>query len=560
VLCKENCFEQKLFGKAIGRIRLVVATQAVAAMVLVTAGPSAAAEFSLLDGEVTGKLSMTLGYGLSVRTEDPITPELFVHPSSKADTTWNNSGDVVSNVGKVLAEVGLDYKNYGLVSNISYIYDTEIMAGGTGRAGTIADTGLGNEWSDGAEETSGSSLELLDAYVYGTFEPMGMPLEVRLGKQVINWGEGLYFMDGISTQVPFYIGKLVLPGSELKEAFIGVGAAYAQIAPTDSLSLGAYYQYEWQEHEFPGVGTFYGDDLFGPGGVEEWQNGFLFPLDDTTSVFVPGLKGSSSDASSDGQWGASGRYILGDWELGLYYSRYHHFFPQVKFETNQNTVLTDAAGNPIMDLPLDGFVAREVFPEDQDMFGTSFSTSLGMWSVNGEIAYRPDNVLTDNYTELFGVANGVSGEEHDTINASIHGIGLYGRGPLGIDSNVYMIQIGWDHINGDTSRLLANSYINRGELQFADKDAFGLAAEWGATWQNVLQGLDITTALFVQYDFNGNSHYTGNFAEDRLLTSFGVTFNYGTGWEANLNYARADFADSVYEKQDTVNFSVNYKF
>ncbi|NOR49724.1 MAG: DUF1302 family protein, partial [Desulfuromonadales bacterium] len=381
--------------------------------------------------------------------------------------------------------------------------------------------------------------------------------------QVINWGEGLFFFDGVSTQVPFNLAKLSLPGSEVKEAFIGVGAVYAQIAPTDELSLEAYYQYESEAHLFPGTGTFYGDDLYGPGSVEEYVNGDWAIGSPFLGFAVPGFKAPTKDASNEGQWGAAAKYVLGDWELGAYYSRYHNFFPQLEWLENDDTIL--GPGVP-------GLKVREVFPEDQEMYGASFSTSLGMWSVNGEVAYRPDNPLTTDFAGLIDPANaffganiGVSAEEHDFTTASVHGLGYYGGGPLGVDTNFYMIQLGWEHIDGNRDKLLANYNISSYTTTNPDADAFGIAGQWDATWQNaIINNLDITTSLFAQYDFSGNSHWWGNFLEDRFMGSLGVTGKYGSSWETNVTYAMTEYMsdtyDSNYERQDTVNFSVNYKF
>ena len=583
--------EKKSRGKRLKFImeqrKITAATIMVGSLLLMfTVSPAAA--FRTQVGNVDVTADITLGYGLSIATQDadPANllgfdwPAVQNNPSSKAMTTWTDSGDTVSSTFKTLAEIGLNYENFGLVSNLSWFYDMEIMDRGTRREGTSTDTGLGDSWAKTSERISGSNFEVLDAYVFGEFEPAGVPVELRVGKQVINWGEGLFFFDGVSNQVPFNLAKLVLPGSEVKEAFIGVGAVYAQVAPTDNLALEAYYQYEWNEHVLPGVGTFYGDDLLGPGGREEWANW----------VYVPGFKGSNKDASSKGQWGVSGKYVIEDWELGLYYSRYHHFFSQYEFSDGQaldyliEALLGDPEGSWAVGdyLTLPGFKLSEVFPEDQDMYGASFSTSLGMWSVNGEIAYRPDNVLMTDYTGynalfagdadfndpsvgLFFTKNGVSGEEHDTVNASIHGLGYYGGGPLGIDTNFYMVQLGWDYIDGDLDNLISNYVLTDAVVPNPDEHAFGIAAQWDATWQNaIINNLDITTSIFAQYDFEGNSHYWGNFIEDRLMASFGVSGKYGTAWEAGVNYAMTEYMsddyDSVYDRQDTINFAVNYKF
>ncbi len=47
------------------------------------------------------------------------------------------------------------------------------------------------EISDGGLDEAGSSIDLLDAFVYGSWTVGERDLNARLGRQVINWGEGL---------------------------------------------------------------------------------------------------------------------------------------------------------------------------------------------------------------------------------------------------------------------------------------------------------------------------------------------------------------------------------
>ncbi|MEY8199025.1 MAG: DUF1302 family protein, partial [Colwellia sp.] len=214
--------------------------------------------------EASGSVDITLGYATSIRAQDADQGSWATAPNVASDMRVPDAGDVISNVFKATAELGLDWRNYGFVGTLSYLYDTEIMNQDQ------ADIGLGNgsNWTKAAKDYSGNNLDLLDAYIYGTFDIGENPLEVRLGKQVINWGEGLFFLDGISTQVPLNINKLVTPGSELKEAYIGIEGVYVQMGIGESSSIEAYVQGNWRRTEMPVHGTFYGDDAFFRGGQE----------------------------------------------------------------------------------------------------------------------------------------------------------------------------------------------------------------------------------------------------------------------------------------------------
>ena len=46
-----------------------------------------------------------------------------------------------------------------------------------------------------------------------------MPGQIRVGDQVLNWGESTFIQNGISVINPFDVSKLRVPGAELKARF-----------------------------------------------------------------------------------------------------------------------------------------------------------------------------------------------------------------------------------------------------------------------------------------------------------------------------------------------------
>ncbi len=490
------------------------------------------------DNELSGSLDITLGYAASVRASDAKQESMDPANSLLGTGTTPNylsharipdSGDVISNVFKGTVELGLDWRNVGVVSSATYQYDTEIM-----NDKSVDFMGNRVPWSEAAEDYAGNYWELLDAYAYGAFDIAGNPLDVRVGKQVINWGEGLYFIDGISTQVPLNYNKLVTPGSELKEAYIGVNSVFAQMGIGYSASIAAYVQSEWRRAEFGPRGTFYGDDVLFRGGTE------VDPL-----LGVP-IRDRDEKPSDSGQWGIASRvFVTEDIEMGVYYSRYHETLPFLKItQPGSDKDLGSAIG------------LHQVWPEDVDMFGLSMATTVGTWSVNGEVAFRPDRPLFANLATFDDQGRNI--EEHDTVNASIHGVWLGGALPLGIDSQSALVQLGADYIDGDLDNLMAQySVENPGP---PDDLAYGVAAEWNGTWNAVYPGTNLTLGLFLQRDLNGNSHFWGNFVEDRTLGTVSLTANTGNAWETRLGYNWVKQDNPHYDTQDSVNLSVNYKF
>lgn len=541
-----------------------------AAILAAVLAPQAHAfNFDLTD-EVSGNLDFTVGYANLFRTEDSQRTDWISQGgryggfNDLSERRVPNKWDLVSQVYSVTTELGLNRDNYGLVAAAAFKYDTEIMDRGMDR-GDLAGTGV--RWSDETREYAGNSVDLLDAYVWGSFMVGENPLEVRVGKQVINWGEGLYFLNGVSSQVPLNFNKLAIPGSELKEAYIGNNAIFANYSIGDTSSIEAYYQLEWNRAEYAPQGTWFGVDVLYRGARE--ADGFnnlarIVGIDAATQDALGWsnlpLRLADQPAKNSGQWGVNYKTTIGDVEYGLYYSRYHDTRPYFygDFTANQT-----GFGQLFFDF-------GQTYVENQDMFGASWSTTLGNWSFAGEVAYRPDQALQ---MDAFGKGvlseglRGTSYQKNDTINASVNGIWLGGPTLFGIDSQYALYQLGIDHISGDRSNLAVQGTITRtSELEplpasiIPDKTSAGVALNWGGTWNNVVTGTNVTLDVFVQQGLFGNSHFYGNFAENQTIFATSLIANIGTDIEASLTYSGMIQKDSDYEDQDTIGLAINYKF
>jgi len=134
------------------------------------------------------------------------------------------------------------------------------------RFNLFADPVLGDDGSYEREQESDKAdvsgdLTILDAYLDYNTQLMGNPLLIRVGRQVINWGEATFSLGGNSFFNPVDVNALIRPGSEIKEAFIPVGAAYASLALPYNLSAEAYVALEHREFILPNPGTpFSGSD------------------------------------------------------------------------------------------------------------------------------------------------------------------------------------------------------------------------------------------------------------------------------------------------------------
>lgn len=395
--------------------------------------PAAAVEFSFAEGEVTGSLDTTLSYGQMYRVQGQ---------DKTNDDTNGNDGNrnfdtgLVSEVFKITSDLEANYQNYGLFVRGTAFYDTQIMDkrnDNTDFRPTQAYP-YTDRFTDETRDKAGHSAGILDAYVYGSWDLGNMPLTVKVGRQVFNWGEGIFYRGGINTTNPIDAARFRLPGSELKEVLVPVEAINFNIGLTDNLSLEAFYQWNWKESAIDPVGTYFAEtDLFADGGSTGYTaydnpllpivmaqhdlalaagllgNGPFGPnayLDSQNNVFKVVNIGGDINAKNDGQFGIALRYVaeeLNLTEFGFYFVNYHAKEPQLVVDLTHYEGVDMAAletfygalGSLLapavttLDIASNA-IGRRNYVEDIRMYGFSFNTTLGKASVFGEIAYRPN--------------------------------------------------------------------------------------------------------------------------------------------------------------------------
>ncbi len=345
--------------KSHGRRRVVLPLL----LVMLCGTPAAAFQFEL--GELEGSLDSTVSYGMSWRMDDQDKDIIGLREGGNAyssngdDGNLNyDKGDLFSNVTKITSELALDYDNFGLFVRGSAFYDFENNDEDRERT----------KLSDDAKDLVGKDADLLDAYIWGNFEVGDMPAQIRLGDQVLSWGESTFIQNGINIINPFDVSKLRVPGAELKEGLVPVGMISASISPTENLTLEGFYQYDWEKVEIDPTGFYWSStDIPGEGGDRavlsfgDWSDqgtdwgvadlpwGTVFlPLPapegaDDRFMMVP--RGKDETPSDDGQYGLAARVYapgLNDTEFGFYFINYHSRLPVLSGVTGNQTGYTRA--------------------------------------------------------------------------------------------------------------------------------------------------------------------------------------------------------------------------
>ncbi|MCY1332883.1 hypothetical protein D9M69_185860 [compost metagenome] len=262
---------------------------------------------------------------------------------------------------------------------------------------------------------------MLDAFVYHNYDIGGMPGSVRLGKQVVSWGESTFIQNSINSINPIDVSAFRRPGAEIKEGLIPVNMFYLSQSLTDNLSAEAFYQIEWDQTVIDNCGTFFSQpDVAADGCTDNLRvltnnlaagqainaalPGTAFDIDQNgEGVLV--RRAGDRDARDSGQWGMAMRYNFDplNTEFGAYYMNYHSRAPFLSTSAPgqglYNIAAQTGAGAPLVVAGNASYFME--YPEDIHLYGLSFSTTLPTgtaWS--GEISYRPNAPVQLNTTDV----------------------------------------------------------------------------------------------------------------------------------------------------------------
>ncbi|BBH44348.1 DUF1302 domain-containing protein [Pseudomonas sp. KU43P] len=406
------------------------------------ASPAFAVSFNI--GEIEGQFDSSLSVGASWSTANPNKNLIGVNNGGKGLSQTSDDGhlnfkkgETFSKIFKGIHDLELKYGDTGVFVRGKYWYDFELKDEHR-EFKDISDSGR----KEGAKS---SGAEMLDAFVYHNYAIGDQPGSVRLGKQVVSWGESTFIGGGINAINPIDVSAFRRPGAEIKEGLIPVNMFYVSQSLTDNLSAEAFYQIEWDQTVVDNCGTFFSQpDVIADGcnnnlAVLATQNSLasrLGPLAApvTNTLAARGVsygspdegvivrRGPDRDARDSGQFGVALRYMYEplNTEFGGYFMNYHSRAPIFSgrgadaqfYNVNGLAGALVAAGVPasalasllpsLMPLQVAGNSSYYVeYPEDIRLYGLSFSTTLPTgtaWS--GEISYRPNAPVQLNTTDI----------------------------------------------------------------------------------------------------------------------------------------------------------------
>jgi hypothetical protein len=566
-----------------------------AVLTLLTTGVAHAFRFQASES-VSGNLDMQLTLGAGMRMSKQ-SPELVGDPTRVpgANTAQSSNGD----------DGDLNYNRYDLFT--TYLKFTpelllrfpdgyKFMARGTALYDFKATDTRRTELHEDAKEAVARDIRLLDLWVSKDMDIGGQRARVRVGNQVISWGESIFAIGGINATNTFDFQKLSIPGTQLKEAILPAPIVSAATGLGHGVNVEAYYQFRWYENRLPPVGTYFSvADILGGGRGLPWGRGgtggrqpLFLNFDATSPDFInfggldPAADPTQANtlavpfaddkrAKNSGQYGVAMHYKPQNLrlDLGLYFLNYHDKMP-------------------VLNTLADGRLQWE-YLEDRKLYGVSANFPVGNWAVGIETSYRPKEAvaLTSCYGqggELDLITNGPVGIncpswiDKKKYQTHLTGILLLTPGDhgwlldlLGAQTAAFTGEAVWIHFPGvhpdkrfdrtfdgvPVTQVPAAGYgfwegpavtrdIGAGPLPYktaagqGTENSYGYTVDFNWTYDNkILKGWQVIPGITFFHAVEGfTPTLTANYFEGAKSLNFYTLFNQNppSRWQAGLNY------------------------
>ena len=315
-----------------------------------------AVSFQSASGDWTGSWDTTIGYGQGWRVSGLDCRLIAIANGGCGYSPNIDDGDLnyrkkaaFSEAVTCITELGLNYKEKaGIFVRGSGLYDFEVMD----------NTQPHIDLTHDATYVVGSYMRLLDALGYWRFDLGRMPSELRVGRQVVDWGESTFIPGGLNEVDHFDVTALQVPGAELKQALLPDMSVIFNLQLSKNLSTQLLYLFDWHKDILEPDGAYFStNDVAGPGGnrvilgfgaISDQGVDFTSLGGSLLSNFQAIPRLPDHKPSESGQYGVNFKLYLPNFsqgtELGFYFLNYTSRLPVVSFQTGTQAGFGNAFG------------------------------------------------------------------------------------------------------------------------------------------------------------------------------------------------------------------------
>ncbi|MFX1766376.1 DUF1302 family protein [Paraburkholderia sp. A1RI-2L] len=435
--------------------------------------------------------------------------------------------------------------------------------------------------------------QLLDLWAEKDFTINNGSAHVRVGNQVINWGESIFAVGGVNATNSIDVQKLLIPGSQLKQALLPAPMVSFAADLGHGFSTEDYYQFQWNGNRYPPVGSFWSTtNVLGRGAEPLTVNTNNFNVAGPSAGTIAGANSGNQNVINGINSGlVNGVYAGPPWnDIGIPVnwqapSKYH---PQFGLKFNYSPRSFDANfafyyenytdKSPVLSSLANG-TGQWSYLENRQLFGLSANFGLGDWAIGTELSYRPHDAVA--LSSCYGAGgpldantNGVAGvncqqwADEKKIQYDINGLLALTRSEypflklLGADAAALTWELTWIYypglsthgitrtINGQMiTQVPQAGYLpwlnNNSGLGYPIAMAQGTSSSVGATvdfnWTydgTLIHGWQVTPGVtFADALYGYTPTLTANYLQGAKSLNLYVLFNQNpTVWQAGINY------------------------
>ena len=487
-------------------------------------------DFDTGNPDIRTRWDNTLKYSSAWRTKSASSQLTDSSTSVNGDDGDRNFGKgLISSRLDLLSEFDFSYQNFGArLSGAAWYDDVYNKQNDNNSPGTVNSVSVNyDHFTDRTRNLHGRQAELLDAFIYGKGDLGEMPVSGRIGQYAMQWGESLFYgMNGIAGgMAPIDVVKGVsVPNTQFKELIRPVNQMSGQLQITPDVSIGAYYQFEWEANRLPGSGSYFSSfDAIGQGNERLFAGAPLFPGAQPLAFY----HGADKQAKDSGQGGVQVKWRTENYDFGVYAIRFHDKNPQL-------LVRPDFANlNPLTG---DAGEYSWVYGEGIKALGASFSTTVDAFNIAGEISTRWDQPLASTNQRTLLPGEGISNEADDalyatgrTLHANLSWLATLSPNFLAQETS-FLGEFAWNRTLSVTCNPDAVDHN-------ADRDAWSFRTVYEPMYRQAFSGMDISVPFGVSFTHGASESLGTAFGTDRGGDiNIGVKGNYLNTWNLGLTY------------------------
>ena len=450
--------------------------------------------------------------------------------------------------------------------------------------------------SDPARQQAERNASLLDLFIEKDFSVGLQSGHVRVGNQVINWGESYYAFGGINQTNSIDIQKLSTPGTLLKQVLLPAPMVEFESSLPGRVSFEGYVQAHWYANRYPPVGTFWSyNDTFGRGGLPASFSTTNFNFSGPDAGTIAGLLSHNNAVNNqinqnltNGLYAGAPYFSLGvpyttvdggnnrpeyglrvnykpehlQADFSLYYENYTDKSPILTYYNTESSAIWS-------------------YLQKRSLFGASANFQLGDWAVGTELSFRPHDAVAmsgcygaggpaDANTNLAS-GNCAAYKDFQKYQFDINGQLIMSRSSqpfiklLGATQAVLTTEATWIQYPGvDPNRQYASAVNGKKVYQVVD-------AEY-VTWQDTSnrsglgypiaagQGTAGSAGLLVDFNWTYDGNLIHGWGVTPGVTLFEAVHGYTPSFQANyeVGYKSANFYTLFYQNPAVWNAGINY--